>query len=626
VSRTVPSGSIVALRASLAGAFLWFGATAIVTADEPAIPPKAPSAQSPSAQTPPAQTPPAQAPPAQAPAKPTEKQPVAKPGEKPTQVTRPDPAELEKRRAAAREALANRTAQTQGKVDPSLSATNSRGAAEGGTLPTKDIAPQQPASSESQVIRFEPTILDLGEMTAEVAKTASVKVVNISDKPVVISRVVPSCGCTTAPAPKDPIPVGGSVEIPITLKPGPKQGVKLSKRVTFQLENEAPVVLTIEGNVAEYVLISPELLTAEVEDAESGKITLTSKDGSPFRILAANPSIVNDISPESKTEHVVHVDWAAWQNAGSGIKLAFSIDHPKISSVSAMIKRKINPADRAAAAERAAQPVRPVDANLTALIDAARKGDVPAMESAIAAGAKVTDVDRATGRDALHWAAREGKVESIDLLVKAGADIKAQDRTGKTALGIAAEAGRVDAVKTLLKAGSDVNHRDRIQGSALLWASGLGNAETVKTLIDAGADPKVADINGLTPLLWAAGIGEPNSVKTLLDAKADMAARDRLDGDDALIRACRTGKDESVKLLLARGAKVDAKNDKGATALLVAAASGSVEKIRALVEAKADLSAKDNSGRSALDYAKNRIDPARDAVTKYLEEAMAKPQ
>ncbi|MFO0875463.1 MAG: ankyrin repeat domain-containing protein [Phycisphaerales bacterium] len=569
-----------------------------------AKPPTAPPSQP--AASPPAATPPAVTPPAGS-------------GDRITSsVTVPSKEELEKRRLAARQALQNKN--TEGKpVDPNLSPVPSRPPGNVVVNPA-DLGNANP-STESKVIRFEPTELDLGEMTAEVSKTGNIKVVNITDKPVTISRVVPSCGCTTAPAPKDPIPAGGSVEIPITLKPGPKQGVSLAKRVTFQIEGEPPVVLNIKGHVAEYVSIEPELLTADPANPESGKITLRAVDGAPFKIIGVNPAIVTDYSNDAKVEHVVHVDWKKWEEAGSGVKVAFSIDHPKIAAVSGMIKRQITAVDRAkqSDATKVERP-KPLDAGTSALVGAARKGDLAGMEEAIKAGAKLDDADRASGRNALHWAAAEGQLEAIAFLLKNNAAINAEDRTGKTALAVAAEKGKVDAVKALLKAGAEVNHRDKIKGSPLLWAAGLGNADTVRALVAAGADVTVADVNGLTPLLWAAGIGEPASVAVLLDAKADTGAKDSIDGDDALIRAVRSGKDETVKILIERGAKVDSHNDKGATALLVAAGSGSLEKIKLLVAAKSDINAKDNSGRTLLDYAKNRIDASKDQVVAYVEQ------
>lgn len=485
---------------------------------------------------------------------------------------------------------------------------------------------QQAPVTESRTVRFEPSELDFGEMTADVPKTMAVKLVNISDQPVTVTRVVPSCGCTTAPAPKDPIPVGGSVEIPITLKPGAKQGVSLSKRVTFQIDGEPPFTYTIKGNVAEYVRVEPELLNVNVDDPDSGRITLKALDETPFRILGVNPAILADYSDEPSLEHVVRIDWDKWKEAGSGIRVALSLDHPKLASTSVTIRKPLPPRDPTAQNDpsRNPDPRAALDPATAELIAAARRGDAEAVKAALEKGGKADEIDRTTGHNALHWAAREGKVEALAALLAAGAKVDGEDRTGKTALTLAAERGKTDVVKALIKAGAGVNHRDKIQGSPLLWAAGLGSPATVRELLTAKADVTVADVNGLTPLLWAAGIGEPDSVVALLDAKADPQVKDLIDGDDALLRAVRSGRPESVRILLERGAKVESRNDRGATPLLIAASSGSMEKIRMLIEAKADLQAKDNSGRGVMEYANNRIDAEKDAVVAFLQAQLDK--
>jgi len=194
------------------------------------------------------------------------------------------------------------------------------------------------------VLKIEPETLDLGEMMVDTAKSGKVKLINISDKPVTISKAVTSCGCTTAGAPKDPIRVGGSAEVEITLKPGPKAGVPLSKRVTFQIEGHTPMMVTVQGTVPAFITMTPDMLEAPAEGQTSeGQIVFKSLDGTAFKITSAVPPIVPDLSPEAKTEHTVHVDWKAWDETGRTIKLTFSTDHPKVPSLSALVRRPPTP-------------------------------------------------------------------------------------------------------------------------------------------------------------------------------------------------------------------------------------------------------------------------------------------
>jgi len=470
------------------------------------------------------------------------------------------------------------------------------------------------------VLKIEPEVLDLGEMMVDTAKTGKVKLINISDKPVTVTKAVTSCGCTTAGAPKDPIPVGGSAEVDITLKPGPKAGVPLSKRVTFQIDGHTPMMLTVQGTVPAFITMTPDMLEGPAEGKTTeGAITFKCLDGTPFKITSAVPPIVPDISPEAKAEQVVHVDWKAWDETGRTIKLTFSTDHPKVPSLSVLIRR---PASSGSASEPHAPGTNPTDRAASALVTAARAGDVEKVKKELEGKIDVNAPESAGGRSALHWAAKENRVEVIPVLLAAKADVNNRDRAGKTPLCVAAESRDpkcVESMKLLLAAKSDVNSKDRLGGSPLLWAAGLGTPEAVELLIASGAEVSIQDKNGLTPLLWAAGTGDPRSVQILVDKKADLNIADNLTGDTAIMRAARNGKFESLTILIKAGAPLEVKNRQGMTTWLVAAGSGTVEKLKALKEAKADITAKDTRGWNALDYAKNRADQNRTDVIKYLE-------
>ena len=470
------------------------------------------------------------------------------------------------------------------------------------------------------VIKIEPEILDLGEMMVDTAKTGKVKLINISDKPVLITKAVTSCGCTTANSPKDPIPVGGSAEVDITLKPGPKAGVPLSKRVTFQIDGHTPMMLTVQGTVPAFITMTPDMLEAPAEGKTSeGAITFKCLDGTPFKLTSAVPPIVPDLGLEAKAEHVVHVDWKAWDETGRTIKLTFSTDHPKVPALSVLIRR---PATSGSATEPRAPGTNPTDRAASALVTAARAGDVEKVKKELEGKIDVNAPESAGGRSALHWAAKENKVEVIPILLAANADVNNRDRAGKTPLCVAAESRDpkcVESMKLLIDAKSDVNSKDRLGGSPLLWAAGLGTPEAVELLIAKGAEVSIQDKNGLTPLLWAAGTGDPRSVQILVDKKADLNVADNLTGDTAVMRAARNGKFESLAILIKAGAPLESKNRQGMTTWLVAANSGTVEKLKALKEANADIAAKDTRGWNALDYAKNRADQNRADVIKYLE-------
>lgn len=494
-----------------------------------------------------------------------------------------------------------------------------------GTMPKgKDNAASQPspAGLTGGPIRFQPDPLDLGEMTADIAKTGKVTLVNTSDQPVTITKAIPGCGCTTLGWPKDPIPPGGSADIDVTLKPGAKQGVKLRKRVTFQIEGHQSQILQVVGDVAEYVSIEPAIVPARVEEAAmSDSIVLTSVDGEPFSITGVRPDVVGDYSSEPATEHTLQIDWNAWEAESRPVKVSFLLDHPKSSQVSTLVKRR--------ASKRA--PVAPgvTNANgasgINDLSGAARAGDTTRIAMLLAEGKDPNKADSNGRRTPLHWAVRENHPEVVKVLMAGGANPDIGDQAGKTPLEHAAENGMVEMTAMLIAAGADVNKRDLVGGNAVLWAAGLGSPETLKLVVDAGGEIEVKDINGLTPLTWAAQTGKSASMKILIEAGADVNSVDALNGESVLMRAARSGKIESVEMLFASNVDTSTMTRKDANALHIAAEFSNAEIVQRLMDSGMDPNVTDIDGRNALDYAKNRVDDSRFAVIELLETKVSKP-
>lgn len=464
-----------------------------------------------------------------------------------------------------------------------------------------------------QAIKFEPEILNLGEMSADVAKTGKIKVTNILDTPVKISKIVPGCGCTTTTAPPGEIAPGASAEIDITLKPGIKAGIQLTKMVTFQIEGHAPQMLTVKGDVKAYITISQDMLDGPTSpDAPPMVVKLVSVENAPFKITSVLPDVLVSVPTDSKVEHDLSIDWKKWEASGSSVKISIMTDCPKAPQLQLLVKRSLKPG------MNPPPPTKPTEA-APATVLAARSADPVAMKAALAAGGGTEAPERMSQRTALHFAAESGNMEIVKMLLDAKANPNAQDRTGKTPVTVAAERGKMDVLKALLAAGGDVNARDQVQGSPLLWASGLGTTETVVLLLDANANPNIQDVNGMTPLMWAAGVGKPETVSVLIAKGADVKAIDRLTGESALMRALRTGKTETVQIILAKNPDITVRNSLGMTPFLVACAYGDVDKIKLLVDAGADKAVKDSRGWGAIDHARNRVDARREDVVKYVE-------
>jgi ankyrin repeat protein len=462
-----------------------------------------------------------------------------------------------------------------------------------------------PVAEGKAVVEFDPPIANLGEMIAGEAKSMTIKIRNISDQTIRITQAVPGCGCTTPVWPKEPIAPGAFGECEITMRPGDKAGITLSKKVTFVIENQPSAVLTVEGQVVAFVSIAPEMLEQPVDMAASpaSPLTLESLDGTAFKITEITPAIVRKMPTEAALKHVLEIDWAAWEESGRQKRVVVKTDHPKAAQLTSLIRRSLTPSDAGQTPPTA--PKAAPGPGTTELITAVRASDLSKVQALIAGGANVNEQDRAGGRTALHWAAKGGNKEALEALFAAKADPNLKDRQGRTPIWGAVETFP-EIVKYLVEKGADINVQDQIKSTPLLWAAGFGRPETVAYLIERGANVKSVDDNGWTPLIWAAGLGQPQTVETLVKAGADLAAADRQTGDTPLLRAARTGKPESMKILLDAGADVTVRNKLQMTALHLAAQSGSADKVALLLAAKADPAAVDARNFTALDHAMAR--------------------
>jgi len=101
----------------------------------------------------------------------------------------------------------------------------------------------------------------------------------------------------------------------------------------------------------------------------------------------------------------------------------------------------------------------------------------------------------------------------------------------------------------------------------------------------------------------AAREGDLATIRTLLDRGVKVDARDEHD-DTALTWAANNGHLEVVKALIKAGADVNARQAEGATAMILAADKGNGDIVKALVEAGADVNIKHPDDRlGAIDFA-----------------------
>ena len=117
------------------------------------------------------------------------------------------------------------------------------------------------------------------------------------------------------------------------------------------------------------------------------------------------------------------------------------------------------------------------------------------------------------GWSPLHWAAKNNHADMCELLIEHGASIDAEASAAfhfGTPLHIAAGAEeRVDALESLLKAGADVDLRDDEGNSPLHFAVSRGAVKATQLLLRFGADPLASNAQRQTPLTMAAATRTP---------------------------------------------------------------------------------------------------------------------
>jgi ankyrin repeat protein len=112
--------------------------------------------------------------------------------------------------------------------------------------------------------------------------------------------------------------------------------------------------------------------------------------------------------------------------------------------------------------------------------------------------------------------------KNVEMLIAAGANIKAVDNDGQTSLMLALQKDFVETIKVLLKAGPrpSINAKSKAGRTALMYAieaRGYFVVEKVKLIMAAGADVNIADNQGRTALMIARETRDERIVKLLAE-------------------------------------------------------------------------------------------------------------
>jgi ankyrin repeat protein len=236
------------------------------------------------------------------------------------------------------------------------------------------------------------------------------------------------------------------------------------------------------------------------------------------------------------------------------------------------------------------------------IVDAARADDLATSRQLISAGADVNVIEP-DGTTPLLWAVYNSSSELVELLLNAGADPNAANSLGLSPLVQAARNGSAELVATLLQNGALASGpQGLLTEPPLLAAARAGSADAVAALLKAGADPNAPEqLDKQTALMWAVAAGHIDVATMLLDAGADPRLQARINeltqrknadfpsgGFAALHWAARNGDEAMIRLLLERGADINARNGDTSTPMMLAIVNDRFDTAKLLLDLGAD--------------------------------------
>lgn len=189
------------------------------------------------------------------------------------------------------------------------------------------------------------------------------------------------------------------------------------------------------------------------------------------------------------------------------------------------------------------------------------------------------DVLDSNRRTPLLWAAWNGRLDCVQLLINHGAGLDHIDLENESALGKACKAGHGECAKVLLEAGASPNTGNCYRVQPIHYASQQQHYTAIgllDVLLEHGADINARTDSLATPLHFAASSGIAKNVDYLIQHHANLQARNRSDLDVSLMALANWHNDLFCHLVRL-GADIQSSPDNVPNVLQLAAWGGSHE-------------------------------------------------
>lgn len=240
----------------------------------------------------------------------------------------------------------------------------------------------------------------------------------------------------------------------------------------------------------------------------------------------------------------------------------------------------------------------------TALMYAFEHGHISIAKYLIERGAQIEDVDY-EGRNTLMYATENITPEIITLYIYKNGSYNATDNNGRTLLMYAALNKNIPLLKELIKRTDNINQKDYDGKTALAYAAEGGDTEVIRILLKAGADIYRADKQNKIPAFYAAQQGNQEAFKLLTDFFTTFTTQQEDTGKAISFYVAENNNlDMQQKVFRSINRENANQTDShGRTALMYLVSTGRTDTVRSFISKGADITARDNFGKSVLMYA-----------------------